>query len=671
MKKTCSKFYRGLFLVAICFFCAGNASATQWDVGSGQIYTSIQAAIDNSSTLDGDVINVHGGTYHEDVTVNKKLIIQANNGDDVEINPANTAFTLVNDGTGDGSGSTIRGFIINSPPHGVGVNISADNCKIENNRINGGKTGIAVSGCNSTILNNVISGPHENGIFANISQGFFTVSGNRILNMNGDGIICGVTVSTNGTLDSFNLSGNTLSNISTSNGAVFGFQLGKSKGAGGNPELASVASLVVAGNIIDGVTAFSAIMGMEIVSDSVNAIISGNRILNLQGSANSSVYALEAAIVGNGTVEISKNIISSIVAGQQAVGMVIVAIGDLKMEGNLVSGISKASASVAMLGLGLLNNATLKNNIASDITSPGVAAGIVGVALAHLEMIHNMVNGVNGTRDVSMVAAGFNTTRVTGNNIEGDGAGIGIVICSPDGTINYNRIASYEYYIQNFLFSNFGPSIDEMLKPLDDAIKEHPELEPILKPIRDDMDRLFHQLENSNTNASYNWYGTNSPDNAKFFPGNGTLNYYPWLVLKIDASPSTINPSETSTITASVYHDVAGGDHSADAALFFSGPRVTFTTSLGNLGSKSITVPWTNGMAITVLRADEGPGTATVTARDYQLVQTTVNIRGSPGPGNRTNTTTVVGMETTGSPVAGIIVSMLLVLGGLTSARRL
>jgi len=671
LNKTSSKFYRGLFLVAICLFCAGNASATQWDVGSGQIYTSIQAAIDNSSTLDGDVINVHGGTYHEDVTVNKKLIIQANNGDHVEINPANTAFALVNEGTGDGSGSTIRGFLINSPPHGVGVNISADNCKIENNRINGGKTGIAVSGCNTTILNNVISGPHENGIFANISQGFFTVSGNRILNMDGDGTICGVTVSTNGTLDSFNLSGNTLSNISTPDGAIFGFQLGKSKGAGGNPELANVVNLVVTGNIIDGVTAFSAIMGIEIVSDSANALISGNDISNLHGSANSSVYALEAAIVGNGTVEISRNIISHIVAGQQAVGMVIVAMGDLKLEDNLVSGISEASASVAMLGLGLLNNATLKNNTASGITSPGVAAGIVGVALAHLEMIHNTASGINGSSDVSLVAAGFNTTRVTGNNIEGDGEGIGIVICSPRGTINYNRIVSYEYYIQNFLFSNFGPSIDEMLKPLDDAIKKHPELEPILKPIRDDLDKLFHQLENSNTSACCNWYGTNSPDTAKFFPGNGTLNYYPWLVLNIDATPSIISQGGKSTLTASVYHDVAGGDHSKDAALFFSGPRVTFTTSLGNLGSKSITVPWTNGMAITVLRGDEGPGTAKVTASDYQLVQTTVTIRGYPGPANRTNTTTVVGMETTGSPVAGIIVSILLVLGGLTSARRL
>jgi len=97
-----SKFFKSLFLVAILFLCAGNASATQWEVGSGQIYTTIQSAIDNSNTLNGDVINVHSGTYHEDVIVNKRLTIQANTGDRVEISPTNTAFTLVNDSTGDG-----------------------------------------------------------------------------------------------------------------------------------------------------------------------------------------------------------------------------------------------------------------------------------------------------------------------------------------------------------------------------------------------------------------------------------------------------------------------------------------------------------------------------------------------------------------------------------------
>ncbi|CEL24722.1 cell surface protein [Methanobacterium formicicum] len=664
------EYIKSLVLISIVFLSASNVSAAQWEVGSDQLYTTIQSVIDNSHTLDGDIINVHSGTYTEDVIVNKKLSIQASTGDRVEINSTNTAFTVVNDSTGDGSGSTIDGFTINNSPQGTGVNVSADNCTVKNNEIKGGKTGIAVSGGSTTIANNIISGQSETGILGNLSHGFFTVTGNYISNLMGEGSVNGITVSTNGSLTDFNINGNTLSHISAPNGAVFGFQLGKSKGADGNPEVANVTHLIVTGNIINDVNASSAIMGMELVSNSVNALILSNNISHLQGSTNSSVYAVEAAIVGNGTVMVSKNIISHIVAQQQAAGIVTVALGDLLLENNQVINISKANASVAILGLGLLNNATLKNNSVSNITSPQVAAGILGVALSNLNMEYNTANGVDGANDVSMVAAGFNTSKVTGNNLEGDGSGIGLVICSFNGTVNYNRIANYDYYIQNFLFSNFGPSIDEMLKPLDEAIKNHPELEPILKPIRDDLDKMFHQLENSNTTATYNWYGTNAPDPSKFFSGNGTLNYYPWLVLNVNANPSTINPGESSTITADVFHDVAGGDHSKDASLFFSGSRVIFTTNLGNVGSKSVTVPWTNGLARAILRADEGAGIATVTAADYQVVQTLINIQGSSNSANAVSTTRTVGMENTGQPLAGIVMSILLVLGGMISVRK-
>ncbi|MCC7562910.1 MAG: cell surface protein, partial [Methanobacterium sp.] len=308
-------------------------------------------------------------------------------------------------------------------------------------------------------------------------------------------------------------------------------------------------------------------------------------------------------------------------------------------------------------------------NIVSHITSPSIAAGIVGTALDHLNILHNTVREVNGDNDVAMVTAGFNTTQIKGNNLEGNGGGIGMVICSSNGTINYNRIANFESYIQNFLFSNFGPSIDEILKPIDDAMKNHPELEPILKPIRDDLDKLFHELENSNTNATYNWYGNNRPDDAKFFKGNGTLNYYPWLVLKINANPSTISAGQTSTITADVFHDVAGGDHRADAAMFFSGPQVRFTTNLGNVGSKSVTVQWINGLATAVLRGDEGPGIATVTATDYQTVSTMVTILGASKTFTSTNKLTI-GMQKTGMPLIWIVLAILIVLGGFIDTRK-
>ncbi|MDI9615109.1 hypothetical protein [Methanothermobacter sp.] len=64
-----------LFVVLVSI---SSSSAAEWTVGPGGGYnfTSIQAAIDNGSTVSGDTITVHddGGnpyTYHESVTVNK------------------------------------------------------------------------------------------------------------------------------------------------------------------------------------------------------------------------------------------------------------------------------------------------------------------------------------------------------------------------------------------------------------------------------------------------------------------------------------------------------------------------------------------------------------------------------------------------------------------------
>lgn len=652
-----------IFIVIFSFFGVSEVTAAQWNVGEGQDYATIQSAIDSNTTLDGDVINVFSGVYCEDVLINKKLTIKVNNGSKVELKSTKTGFKLLN-GSG---GSTITGFKITSS--GIGINISADNCKIKGNKITGGNTGIFVSNSNSTILDNIISGQSANGVLGNLTGGFFTFNGNHISNIIGTGQVTGISIAVNGSLTDFNAVGNIISNINGVN--AFGIELGKSKNASGYPEVANVENLIVSKNTINGIIASSAIIGMELVSTSTKALISENYLSKLNGLVNSTVYGLEAVVIGNGTVMVSKNRVFHITAGEQEAGIVTVSMGNLKLEDNKVSDISKAKTSIGILGLGF-GNLGVENNQVSHISSSGVAAGIVGVALENLDMLYNTINNLNGANDASMIGAGFNKTVMKGNNIEGSGAGIGIVICSFNGTINYNRIVNLEHYIQNFKFSSFGPNIDEMLKPIDDAIKKHPELEPTLKPIRDDLDKLFHKLENSNTTATYNWYGTNNPDSRKFFKGNGTLIYDPWLVLNIHASPSTIHTGKTSTITADVYRDSAGGDHSVDAAQFFSGPQITFATNLGNVGSKSITTQWVNGFATATLMADEGTGIATVTASDHQSVQTLVNILGAVPPKSSTNTinATSVNMQDTGIPILMFLMAILMLFSGFLPRKK-
>jgi parallel beta-helix repeat protein len=186
--------------------------------------------------------------------------------------------------------------------------------------------------------------------------------------------------------------------------------------------------------------------------------------------------------------------------------------------------------------------------------------------------------------------------------------------------------------------------------------------------------------------ALYNWFGSNTDPSSRISAFEGsTVNYSPWLMLKITASPSTIYTGKTSKIIADVYTDSNGIDHSADASMFFSGPEITFTTDLGNVGSKSITVPWTLGSAFTILRADEGIGVATLIAADIQTVQTTVNILQAPVIDNpeepinnsenstveaASSTTNTVGMQETGIPIAGLILAILMLFSGLIMPKR-
>ncbi len=69
-------------------------------------YTTIQSAIDDPLTLNGDTIDVEPGTYTEKVVVNKNLTIRATGPNTI----INGSFTI----TATGSGSSIRGFTINN-----------------------------------------------------------------------------------------------------------------------------------------------------------------------------------------------------------------------------------------------------------------------------------------------------------------------------------------------------------------------------------------------------------------------------------------------------------------------------------------------------------------------------------------------------------------------------
>lgn len=168
----------------------------------------------------------------------------------------------------------------------------------------------------------------------------------------------------------------------------------------------------------------------------------------------------------------------------------------------------------------------------------------------------------------------------------------------------------------------------------------------------------------------YNWWGSNNgPAQGKVVGKDVTFN--PWLVLNITSNPSTIYVGGTSKITTDVYQDSTGTNHSNEFDQFFSGPEIEFSTNLGNMGSKSITLLWTFGSASTTLKADEGQGIAIITAKDVQTVQTTVKIlpRNPHKPVVKINASSV-DMQNTGIPLPLLCLAILMIFGGIIGERR-
>lgn len=104
---------------------------TVTNLRTGKTYTSIQAAIDDPATLDGDNIKVANGTYTENVIVNKKVNILAYGLPTVTAaDNSKPVFTI----TKNGSGSSITGFNITGGWSGISM-ISAQSCTITYNTI--------------------------------------------------------------------------------------------------------------------------------------------------------------------------------------------------------------------------------------------------------------------------------------------------------------------------------------------------------------------------------------------------------------------------------------------------------------------------------------------------------------------------------------------------------
>lgn len=153
-----------------------------------EMFSSIQAAIDDTDTVSGDFIWLQKVNYVENVVINKKITLKPISGVNVTINALNPnlpIFTI----NFSGNGTTIQDLIINGSTYNAGIYINGSNGnQILGNNITRNSNGI----CIYNATENVISG---NKIFNNSISGVFVnigsdneISSNNIMSNSVAGI---------------------------------------------------------------------------------------------------------------------------------------------------------------------------------------------------------------------------------------------------------------------------------------------------------------------------------------------------------------------------------------------------------------------------------------------------------------------------------------------------
>ena len=117
-----------------------------------------------------------------------------------------------------------------------------------------------------------------------------------------------------------------------------------------------------------------------------------------------------------------------------------------------------------------------------------------------------------------------------------------------------------------------------------------------------------------------NWWGSNTSPATLI---SGTVAYDPWIILSINADPTTINTGSTSQITADLTHNSDNQDTSSQGYVP-DGIPVQFNATLGNINNSGTTV---NGRATATFQAGNNAGAANIQAKvDNQTVNTTITI---------------------------------------------
>ncbi len=125
-------------------------------------------------------------------------------------------------------------------------------------------------------------------------------------------------------------------------------------------------------------------------------------------------------------------------------------------------------------------------------------------------------------------------------------------------------------------------------------------------------------------NATLNWWGSNQPNFNNLT--SGTVTITPWIVLCINAIPTTVNLSGNSNITANLLYDSNGIYHNPIHGVVPYEGLANFATNKGSIKNTK----FSDGQAYSTLTDLKMPGVVTVSSMvDEQTVNTTIIVNGT------------------------------------------
>ncbi|KUK73389.1 hypothetical protein [Methanobacterium sp. 42_16] len=428
-------------------------------------------------------------------------------------------------------------------------------------------------------------------------------------------------------------------------------------------------------------------------------LVTGSTLTNNQAQVTEDIGGVAGALANIlGTVTLTDTTFSGNVAEATEIGGVAGAILNLGVDFTLLEGILADSSSLEFLeGIGnidtsmVINNCNFDQNQALATTIGGLAGAIgnvgMGETVTNLSITGSTFTGNRAQTETEGGLAGAIgnyggivtiTSSLLENNIaraDEEGTNIptgkgGAIYNQKQLTVTGSTIKGNQAIVTNgngqgggiyndggTFQVNFNRIVENAPEDLYNSIEES------------QFQSLGAAGEGSPYNAQYNWWGANSDPYLRGRIVGEQVAYGPWMVLRLAANPVTITAGVTSTLTADLRYDNQGNFHDPAYGHIPDNTLVTFTTNLGNVGSKSVTVPMVNGLALAILRADEGAGLAWLTARlDSELLTLAMTINPAVVSASTTKT---IGMQETGQPLLPAILAGLMVLGGIILPRRI